>query len=115
MLIQFGIESETILGANPRLSEEANALQPGVELIILPIDGVLHDVSEGESLESISFLYGIPEEDIIAYPPNNLEFPYRLYPGTQIVVPGAVFGKYLFGRLHPYQLPRTLRGLVFRP
>lgn len=87
---QFGIESETILGANPRLSEEANALQPGVELIILPIDGVLHDVSEGDSLESISLLYGIPEEDIIAYPPNNLEFPYRLYPGTQIVVPGAV-------------------------
>jgi murein DD-endopeptidase MepM/ murein hydrolase activator NlpD len=87
---QFGIESETILGANPRLSEEANALQPGVELIILPIDGVLHDVSEGESLESISLLYGIPEEDIIAYPPNNLEFPFRLYPGTQIVVPGAV-------------------------
>jgi LysM repeat protein len=87
---QFGIESETILGANPRLSEEANALQPGVVLIILPIDGVLHDVSEGDSLESISFLYGISEEDIIAYPPNNLEFPFRLYPGTQIVVPGAV-------------------------
>jgi murein DD-endopeptidase MepM/ murein hydrolase activator NlpD len=87
---KFNIESETILGANPQLSEEANALQPGVVLIILPIDGVLHDVSEGESLESVSNLYGIPEEDIIAYAPNNLEFPYRLYPGTQIVVPGAV-------------------------
>jgi len=86
----FGIESETILGANPQLSEEANALQPGVVLIILPIDGVLHTVTEGESLESVSNLYGIPQEEIIAYEPNNLEFPYRLYPGTQIVVPGAV-------------------------
>lgn len=87
---QFGIESETILGANPQLSEEANALQPGVVLKILPIDGVLHTVTEGESLESVSNLYGIPQEEIIAYEPNNLEFPYRLYAGTEIIVPGAV-------------------------
>ncbi|MFZ0546365.1 MAG: peptidoglycan DD-metalloendopeptidase family protein [Candidatus Promineifilaceae bacterium] len=87
---QFGIQSETILGANPQLSEEANALQPGAVIKILPIDGVLHDVVEGDSLESVSNLYGIPQEDIIAYEPNNLEFPYRLYPDTQIVVPGAV-------------------------
>ncbi len=87
---QFGLEAETLLGGNPRLSEEASLLQVGMELIILPVDGVLHDVGPGETLESISSLYGIPVETIIAYEPNNLEFPYRLYPGTQILVPGAV-------------------------
>jgi LysM repeat protein len=87
---QFGIQTETLLGGNPRLSEESSLLQTGVELIILPIDGVLHDVAPGDTLESISEEYGIPVEDIIAYENNNLEFPYRLYPETQIMVPGAV-------------------------
>ena len=87
---QYGIGAETILGGNPRLSEESSLLQVGTELIILPIDGVLHDVQPGDTLESVSQQYGIPVEDIIAYEPNNLEFPYRLQPETQILVPGAV-------------------------
>ncbi|WP_420642778.1 peptidoglycan DD-metalloendopeptidase family protein [Candidatus Leptofilum sp.] len=87
---QYGIEPETILGGNPRLSEESSLLQVGTELIILPIDGVLHDVQPGDTLESVSLQYGISVDDIIAYGPNNLEFPYRLQPETQILVPGAV-------------------------
>lgn len=87
---RFGIRPETLLGGNPQLSQESSLLQTGVELIILPIDGVLHDVQPGETLEGISAQYGIPLEAIIAYEPNRLEFPYRLYPGTQIMVPGAV-------------------------
>ncbi|RMD55159.1 MAG: LysM peptidoglycan-binding domain-containing protein, partial [Candidatus Thermofonsia bacterium] len=85
-----GIHPETILGGNPQLSQESSLLQTGVELNILPVDGVLHDVQPGETVESIAQLYGVPVEDIIAYEPNNLEFPYRLYPDTQILVPGAV-------------------------
>lgn len=65
-------------------------MQPGMDLIILPLDGVLHDVQQGDTLEIISADYGISIEDIIAYEANNLEFPYRLYPETQIMVPGAV-------------------------
>lgn len=87
---RFGITTATILGGNPQLSNEASALQTGVELIILPIDGVLHDVQRGDTLESISAQYGIPVADIIAYEANNLEFPYRLYEDTQIMVPGAI-------------------------
>lgn len=87
---QFGIKTETLLGGNPKLSQESSLMQPGMDLIILPIDAVLHDVELGDTLESISAEYGIPVEDIIAYEPNNLEFPFRLYPDTQILVPGAV-------------------------
>ena len=87
---KFGIAPETLLGGNPRLSEESSLLQTDVELIILPIDGVLHDVQIGDTLEGLSLRYGIPISDIIAYEPNNLSFPYRLYPDTQILVPGAV-------------------------
>ena len=87
---RFGIRPETLLGGNPLLSQESNLLQTGVELIILPIDGVLHDVQPGDTLESVSAFYGVPAAEIIAYPNNNLEFPYRLYPETQVLVPGAV-------------------------
>lgn len=87
---QFGIEPETLLGGNAFLSEEASALQAGSTLVILPVDGVMHDVGEGDSLERVAQLYGVTEDDIIAYEPNNLEFPYRLYPGTQVMVPGGV-------------------------
>ncbi len=87
---QYGIKTETLLGGNPKLSQESSLMQPGMDLIILPLDGVLHDVQQGDTLETISAEYGIPVEDIIAYEPNNLEFPYRLYPETQIMVPGAV-------------------------
>lgn len=86
----FGIKTETLLGGNPTLSQESSLLQIDAEIIILPIDGVLHDVVPGETLESISTLYGIAPEEIISYSPNNLEFPYRLIPNTQILVPGAI-------------------------
>lgn len=87
---RFGIKPETLLGANPRLSEESSLLQAGFVLTILPIDGLIHEVQVGDTLEGIANFYGIPQEDIIAYESNNLEFPYRLYKGSQIVVPGAV-------------------------
>lgn len=87
---QFGIKTETLLGGNPFLSQESSLMQPDMVLTILPLDGVLHDVQPGDTLESISEQYGIPVDDIVAYEPNNLEFPFRLYPETQILVPGAV-------------------------
>ena len=87
---KFGIQATTLLGGNPLLSQESSLLQTGIDLIILPIDGVLHDVQPGESLESISSQYGVPVETIIGYAPNKLEFPYRLYPETQILIPGAI-------------------------
>lgn len=87
---QFGIKPETLLGGNPFLSEVSNALQTGTELIILPIDGLIHEAAPGDTLEAIAQRYGVSIEDIIAYEPNNLAFPYRLLPNTQIVVPGAV-------------------------
>lgn len=86
---RFGIKPSTLLGGNPLLSQESSLLQTGVELIILPIDGVLHDVQPGDTLESIASQYGVDQQAIIDYAPNRLEFPYRLYPETQIMVPGA--------------------------
>lgn len=86
---RFGIKPETLLGGNPFLSDESNLLQTGATLTILPVDGILHTVGRGETLEGIAGRYDVPVTDIIAYAPNNLEFPYRLFPDTQLLIPGA--------------------------
>jgi LysM repeat protein len=93
---QFGIKPETLLGGNPALSHEANLLQVGAELVILPVDGALHTVQPGDTLESIAAQYDIPVEEIIAYGPNNLEFPFRLIADTQLLVPGAVVAPFIW-------------------
>jgi murein DD-endopeptidase MepM/ murein hydrolase activator NlpD len=87
---RFGIKEETILGGNPSLRNDASQLWAGTDITILPVDGVLHDVVEGDTVESLAEVYDVPVADIINYEPNNLEFPYRLSTGTQILVPGAV-------------------------
>jgi murein DD-endopeptidase MepM/ murein hydrolase activator NlpD len=105
---RFGIKPETLLGGNAFLSEESSALQTGVTLVILPVDGVLHDVRDGDSLEGLAQQYGVPVEEIIAYGPNRLEFPYRLYPETKILVPGAV--RQVFKWTAPKPPPRSAGG-----
>lgn len=88
---QFNLRPESILWGNNWISAEAGSLQIGTVLNILPVDGVLHIVSEGDTLERIQLLYGTPIEDIVAYPGNNfpLEPPYELTPGQKIIVPGG--------------------------
>ncbi len=91
---KFDISPSTLLGGNPQMSDESNALQKGATITILPIDGVLHVVRPGEKLEGIAEQYNTPVEDIIAYASNNLEFPFRLEPDMQLLVPGAEVGSF---------------------
>ncbi|MCB8941506.1 MAG: peptidoglycan DD-metalloendopeptidase family protein [Ardenticatenaceae bacterium] len=94
---KYGISADTLLGGNSWLSQESNQLQVGAQLIILPVDGVLHKVRAGETLESIAELYRVTPQAIIDYAPNNLEFPfYRLVPESELVVPGASIGQFFF-------------------
>ena len=94
---KYGISADTLLGGNSWLSQESNQLQVGAQLVILPIDGALHKVRAGETIESIAELYKVPAAEIIAYAPNNLEFPfYRLVPESELVIPGASIGQFFF-------------------
>jgi murein DD-endopeptidase MepM/ murein hydrolase activator NlpD len=94
---QYGISADTLLGGNTWLSQESNQLQVGAQLVILPVDGVLHKVRAGETLESIAELYRVTPDAIIAYAPNNLEFPfYRLVPESELLIPGASIGQFFF-------------------
>jgi murein DD-endopeptidase MepM/ murein hydrolase activator NlpD len=93
---KFGLKPHTILWGNfAALEGNVHALSPGQELNILPIDGVLHDYNEGETLSGIADFYGVDESEILDWPGNNLD-PSSMSSdasgipeGTALVVPGG--------------------------
>lgn len=101
-----GITPETLLGGNPWLSQESSLLQTGSQLVILPVDGALHTVKPGETLESIAEQYNVSVDDIVGYASNNLEFPYRLFPDTQLLIPGAQVGSFF------WTAPKSVAGSI---
>lgn len=87
---EYGIEPSTLLWGNPDLSNEAQLLQVGITLTILPIDGVLHTVDVSDTVDSLAVMYNVDPQVIIDYADNNLQqWPHRPVPGTQLVIPGG--------------------------
>jgi LysM repeat protein len=90
----FKLKPETILWGNPGLNPDAGALQVGKVLNILPVDGVLHVVAEGETLDTIQQAHNVSLEDIVAFAGNHFNpgGPYRLEAGESLIIPNAVGG-----------------------
>ena len=88
---QFGLQPETILWGNEELSAEAGSLQVGQTLYIPPVDGVLHTVQEGDTLDRLAVQYGASVEGIVEFPGNGFtpHMQAELVPGQQIVIPGG--------------------------
>ncbi len=93
---KFGLRPHTILWGNfAALEGNVHALSPGQELNILPIDGVLHEYKEGETLSGIANFYGVEVSDIVDWPGNNLDpsslgsDASEIPEGTALVVPGG--------------------------
>ena len=80
----FGISVNTIFWANKSISANIRA---GQELVVLPVSGVAHRIGEGETLDFISDLYGIPKEKIIIL--NKKATKGNLQAGVTLVIPGA--------------------------
>lgn len=94
---KFNLNPSTILWGNLHtLGDDPHKIFPGIELNILPQDGVLHTWSAGEGLNGVSRYYGVTPEDIINWEGNNLtleevgEFAApNIKPGTELFVPGG--------------------------
>ncbi|MBP9750751.1 MAG: peptidoglycan DD-metalloendopeptidase family protein [Candidatus Peribacteraceae bacterium] len=84
------IDQETIRFAN-RLGPDDN-IQAGMELLLLPVDGVLHTVTRGQTLPRIAELYGVDANAIAEQ--NNIQNGF-ITAGQQLIIPG---GQPIFGR-----------------
>lgn len=97
--VKFGLAPETITWANTALENNPDLLQTGEELVILPVDGVYHQVGNADTVESIAAAYQVDPSAIINFPLNVLDRDNPLIqPGQWLLAPGGV---------KPY-VPRTV-------
>jgi murein DD-endopeptidase MepM/ murein hydrolase activator NlpD len=85
----FGLTGYTIYWANSDiLQDNPHMLWPGMVLNILPVNGVYHTVSEGETINSIAEKYNV-DINVILNEWNHLEQGQLLQAGTSLVIPGG--------------------------
>lgn len=82
---QFDLAITTILWAND-LSVRS-VIRPGDGLTILPVDGVIHKVKNGDTMSRIAALYDVSATDVTAY--NGKDDPNDLSIGEVLVIPGG--------------------------
>jgi hypothetical protein len=94
---KFNLKPETILWSNDETLVDNNVvLQPGMELNILPVDGVFYKWKVGDDLNEVASKLGVRTEDIIDWPGNHLNLETlgalsrpKIEPGTMLVIPGG--------------------------
>ncbi|HEX2909722.1 MAG TPA: LysM peptidoglycan-binding domain-containing protein [Chloroflexia bacterium] len=82
---KFGLSVDTLLNNN----DLDNGLQPGQQIRILPVDGVLYTVKKGETLAAIAQYLGTSVDNIVNFRPNNVARNVPLQTGQSLVVPGG--------------------------
>ena len=87
--LQYGLSPETIVWSNREAINDAPWLiQPGLQLYILPVDGVYHTVRAGETVAAIAETYEVEPESIYNEW-NPLEEGEQPRSGDLLVVPGG--------------------------
>ena len=88
---QFGLEPTTLMWANPAIEDAPDLLRIGQEIVILPIDGVYHQVEEGDTLASIAEAYDVAADAIVNCRYNNVSRSGRgIEEQAHLIVPGGV-------------------------
>jgi LysM repeat protein len=82
---KFNISLNTLLWANKLTAR--SIIKPGDNLTILPVNGVLHKVKNGETVIGIALTYDAKEEDIIDF--NNLDEDGFIITGQILIIPGG--------------------------
>lgn len=79
---KFKISTQTIKWVNKLTSD---ALEPGKELTILPVNGILYTVKDGDTLDSIATKYKADKNQLTLY--NDLELTSTPAKGSQLIIP----------------------------
>lgn len=93
---RFGLNASSLMWSNPQEIPDVLYLQPGQELDIPPVDGVVYEWHEGDGLNGVAEFFKVKPEDIIDWPGNNLTVEGvgdfadpNIEPGTMVFVPGG--------------------------
>jgi LysM repeat protein len=81
----FDVTVNTIVWAN---DIKGRSIQPGQELIILPVTGIRHTVAKGDTLETLAKKYKADITEIGLY--NEIEDGSSLAVGTTVIIPSGV-------------------------
>jgi len=88
--LAYGLQPETLMWSNPAIEDTPDLLKIGQEVVILPIDGVYHEVQEGDTLDGIARKYKVEISAITDVPWNNLKPPdFTITPGMKLIVAGG--------------------------
>lgn len=88
---KFNLKPETLLWANyDVLNDNPDLLAVGQVLTILPVDGILHEWKENDTIESVANEFHAEENDILLFSGNNLDLTDPVIePGELIVIPNG--------------------------
>jgi murein DD-endopeptidase MepM/ murein hydrolase activator NlpD len=86
----YGISESTLLWNNPEVSADPDLLYVGATLLVPSVDGVVYNVTLGDTLNGIAEYYGVPVDSIVGFSGNGLGSADALIDGMVLVIPGAV-------------------------
>ncbi len=81
----FSVSNNTVLWANNLKS--AKDVKPGMTLLILPVSGISHTVTKGETLAGLAKKFGADPDEVATF--NGLADGAALVVGMKIVIPGG--------------------------
>ncbi len=81
---KFSLSPDTIKWANGLAGD---AVEPGRDLLIPPVDGVVYSAQAGDTADSIAQKFHGDAQRVILY--NDLEASSAVLPGTQVIIPGG--------------------------
>ncbi|MEX2162471.1 MAG: LysM peptidoglycan-binding domain-containing M23 family metallopeptidase [Anaerolineales bacterium] len=98
---QFGLQPETVLWANyGQLFDNPDLLFPGMQLLILPADGINHQVGGTDTVDNIAAFFAADSQAIIDWPGNRIDANNPvIFAGQWLLVPGGQ--RFLRRRLMP--------------
>ncbi len=86
----YGISEAYLLWNNPLVSVDPDLLYIGSTLLVPGVDGIVYNVTLGDTLGGIAAYYDVTVDSIVSYGPNDLTSPDSLIDGSVLVIPGAV-------------------------
>ncbi len=107
----YGIDLDTLVGANLDITN-IEKLKVGQELRILNSKGLIHRVTQYETLSDISRIYGISTKTIMNF--NDLKSS-RLHVGDTLIIPGVSPSKLEFRSGFSNEFIWPLRGPLSSP